>query len=44
MRLYQAGVVPTTLRQLLYEWLSVEEVPERKALKRRLLEMMERRD
>jgi hypothetical protein len=44
MRLYQAGVVPTTLRQLLYEWLSVEEVVERRALKRNLLEMMEMRD
>jgi len=43
LRLYQAGVVPTTLRQLLYEWLSVEEVPSRKALKRSLLEMIERR-
>lgn len=43
MRLYQAGVVPTTLRQLLYEWLSVEEVLERRALKRSLLEMIERR-
>ncbi len=40
MRLIQAGVVPTTLRQLLYEWLSQEKLVERQAVKRRLLDMI----
>jgi hypothetical protein len=40
MRLMQAGVVPTTLRQLLYEWLSQERLVERQAVMRRLLDMI----
>ncbi len=39
MRLIQAGVVPTTLRQLLYEWLAQESLSERQAVKRWLIEM-----
>jgi Isochorismatase family len=41
MRLFQAGVVPTTLHQLLYEWLSQEEVSERQSVKRSLLELID---
>ena len=41
MRLFQAGVVPTTLRQLLYEWLSQEEISERQAAKRKLIELID---
>ena len=30
MRLVQAGIVPTTLRQILYEWISGEQEIERR--------------
>jgi hypothetical protein len=41
MRLFQAGVVPTTLRQLIYEWLSFEDVQGRQLIKRKLLELID---
>ena len=41
MRLFQAGTVPTTLRQLVYEWLSQEMIVERQAIHRNLLAMID---
>ena len=41
-RLIQAGVVPTTLRQLLYEWISGEDLVERRDKMMRLLSSVEK--
>jgi hypothetical protein len=43
MRLFQAGVVPSTLRQLLYEWMSGEERLERRAKMIQLLDSIDKR-
>ena len=41
-RLFQAGVVPSTLRQLLYEWISSEEQPNRHAQLVQMLALIEK--
>lgn len=41
MRLIQAGVVPSTLRQVVYEWLSVEDLCERQITIRSFLELID---
>ena len=43
MRLFQAGVVPSTLRQIVYEWLSLECLPERQIMMRSFLELIDAR-
>jgi hypothetical protein len=43
MRLFQAGAVPTTLRQLMYEWLALEVSPDRQKVITQLLKVIDAR-
>ena len=44
MRLFQAGVVPSTLRQLLYEWMSGEERTERRTKMIQFLTLIDKQE